>query len=280
MTYEEACKELDEACKDWEVINANYKLEKLAYETSCKEHQRNMQISLGNVFGKLTHNTITVEVVPTPNSRKYMLRVSIRCENGEVHHGDCYAWGIKESQKVSEEEFLNSLFRGLRYALGSMLTDEVIVNTSELLKLASYISITEIDMRQSKIYDSLQKNVDELLKEFDQLDLLKTKHDGWVDAIWEKALAASKAWFEEGLCVPGMKAVVYHHGTRAYFTGTILFSEEDHDLVVGTASGRMVVALNSSAVYKAATWLANNEKYRTIMQTIEAPAVAGIRFLK
>lgn len=280
MTYEEACKELDEACKDWEVINANYKLEKLAYETSCKEHQRNMQISLGNVFGKLTHNTITVEVVPTPNSRKYMLRVSIRCENGEVHHGDCYAWGIKESQKVSEEEFLNSLFRGLRYALGSMLTDEVIVNTSELLKLASYISITEIDMRQSKIYDSLQKNADELLKEFDQLDLLKTKHDGWVDAIWEKALAASKAWFEEGLCVPGMKAVVYHHGTRAYFTGTILFSEEDHDLVVGTASGRMVVALNSSAVYKAATWLANNEKYRTIMQTIEAPAVAGIRFLK
>ena len=100
MTYEEACKELDEACKDWEVINANYKLEKLAYETSCKEHQRNMQISLGNVFGKLTHNTITVEAVPTPNSQKYMLRVFIRCENGEVHHGDCYAWGIKESQNV------------------------------------------------------------------------------------------------------------------------------------------------------------------------------------
>lgn len=277
MTYEEACKELDEACKDWEVINANYKLEKLAYETSYKEHQRNMQSSLDNVFGKLTHNTITVEAVPTPNSRKYMLRVFICCENGEVHHGDCYAWGIKESQKVSEEEFLNSLFRGLRYALGSMLTNEMIVNTSELLKLASYISITEIDMRQSKIYDSLQKSIDELLEESDQMDLLKTKHDGWVDAIWEKALAASKAWFNEGLCAPGMKAVVYDYNTKRYFTGTIFFSEEDNDLVVGTASGKKVTALYSPAVYGAATWLANNEKYKTIMQTIEAPAIANIR---
>lgn len=58
-----------------------------------------------------------------------------------------------------------------------MLANEVIVDTSELLKLASYISITEIDMRQSKIYDSLQKNVDELLKESDQMNLLRTEHD-------------------------------------------------------------------------------------------------------
>lgn len=280
MTYEEACKELDEACKDWEVINANYKLEKLAYETSCKEHHKNIQNSLGNVFGKLTHNAITVEAVPTPNSRKYMLRVFIRCENGEVHHGDCYTWGIKESQKVSEEEFLNSLFRGLRYVLGSMLTDEVIVDTSELLKLASYISITEIDMRQSKVYDSLQKNVNELLEESDQMNLLRIAHDSWIDKIWEKALAASKAWFEEGLCAPGMKAVVYDHATRSHFIGTIFFSEKDNDLVVGTASGKKFTALHGPAVYETATWLANNEKYRTIMQTIGVPAIAGIRFLR
>ena len=278
MTYEEACKELDEACKDWEVINANYKLEKLAYETSCKEHHKNIQSSLDNVFKKLTNTVITVEAVPMLDSRKYKLRVFILCANGEVHHGDCYTWGIGESQKISEKEFLNTLFQGIRHVLGSALTSETIISTSELLKLASYISIAEMDMKQSKIYDSLQKNADELLKESDQMDLLKTKHDSWVEAIWEKALAASEAWFEGGLCTPGMKAIVYHHGARMHFTGTVLSSEEDHDLVVGTASGRMVVALNSSAVYKAATWLANNEKYRTIMQTIEAPAIAGIRF--
>ena len=278
MTYEEACKELDEACKDWEVINANYKLEKLAYETSCKEHHKNIQSSLDNVFKKLTNTVITVEAVPVLDSRKYKLKVFILCENGELRYGDCYTWGIEESQKISEKEFLNTLFQGIRHVLGSALTSETIFSTSELLKLASYISITEIDMRQSKIYDSLQKNADELLKESDQMDLLKTKHDSWVEAIWEKALAASKAWFEEGLCVPGMKAVVYHYGTRSYFTGTIFFSEKDNDLIVGTASGGKVIALNSSAVSKAATWLANNEKYRTIMQTIEAPAIAGIRF--
>ena len=278
MTYEEACKELDEACKDWEVINANYKLEKLAYETSCKEHHEKVQSSLDNVFKKLTNTVITVDAVPILDSRKYKLRVFILCENGEVHHGDCYTWGMKESQKVSEKEFLNTLFQGIRHVLGSALTSETIISTSELLKLASYISITEIDMKQSKIYDSLQKNADELLKESDQMDLLKTKHDSWVEAIWEKALAASEAWFEEGLCVPGMKAVVYHYGTRSYFTGTVFFSEKDNDLIVGTASGGKVIALNSSAVSKAATWLANNEKYRTIMQTIEAPAIAGIRF--
>lgn len=278
MTYEEACKELDEACKDWEVINANYKLEKLAYETSCKEHHEKVQSSLDNVFKKLTNTVITVEAVPILDSQKYKFRVFILCENGELRYGDCYTWGVEESQKVSEKEFLNTLFQGIRHVLGSALTSETIFSTSELLKLASYISITEIDMRQSKIYDSLQKNADELLKESDQMDLLRIEHDSWVEAIWEKALAASKAWFEEDLCVPGMKAVVYHHGTRTHFTGTILFSEEDHDLVVGTASGRTIVALNSSMVYKAATWLANNEKYRTIMQAIEAPAIAGIRF--
>ena len=278
MTYEEACKELDEACKDWEVINANYKLEKLAYETSCKEHHEKVQSSLDNVFKKLTNTVITVDAVPILDSRKYKLKVFILCENGELRYGDCYTWGIEESQKVSEKEFLNTLFQGIRHVLGSALTSETIFSTSELLKLASYISITEIDMRQSKIYDSLQKNADELLKESDQMDLLKTKHDSWVEAIWEKALAASKVWFEEGLCVPGMKAVVYHYGTRSYFTGTIFFSEKDNDLIVGTASGGKVIALNSSAVSKAATWLANNEKYRTIMQTIEAPAIAGIRF--
>ena len=278
MTYEEACKELDEACKDWEVINANYKLEKLAYETSCKEHHKNIQSSLDNVFKKLTNTVITVEAVPVLDSRKYKLRVFILCENGELRYGDCYTWGIGESQKISEKEFLNTLFQGIRHVLGSALTSETIFSTSELLKLASYISITEIDMKQSKIYDSLQKNADELLKESNQMDLLKTKHDSWVEAIWEKALAASEAWFEEGLCVPGMKAVVYHYGTRSYFTGTIFFSEKDNDLIVGTASGGKVIALNSSAVSKAATWLANNEKYKAIMQAIEAPAIAGIRF--
>ena len=277
MTYEEACKELDEACKDWEVINANYKLEKLAYETSCKEHHKSIQSSLDNVFKKLTNTVITVDAVPILDSRKYKFRVFILCENGELRYGDCYTWGVEESQKVSEKEFLNTLFQGIRHVLGSALTSETIFSTSELLKLASYISITEIDMKQSKIYDSLQRNADELLKESDQMDLLKTKHDSWVEAIWEKALAASKAWFEEGLCVPGMKAVVYHYGTRSYFTGTIFFSEKDNDLIVGTASGGKVIALNSSAVSKAATWLANNEKYRTIMQAIEAPAIAGIR---
>ena len=278
MTYEEACRELDRACKDWEVTSANYKLEKLAYETSCKEHHKNVQSSLDNVFKKLTNTVITVEAVPILDSRKYKLKVFILCENGEIRYGDCYTWGVEESQKVSEKEFLNTLFQGIRHVLGSALTSETIISTSELLKLASYISITEIDMKQSRIYDSLQKNADELLKESDQISLLKTEHDGWVDAIWEKALAASKAWFKEGFCAPGMKAVVYDYNIKRYFTGTVFFSEEDYDLVVGTASGKKVIALNRPEVYKAATWLANNEEYKTIMQTIEAPAIAGIRF--
>ena len=277
MTYEEACRELDRACKDWEVTSANYKLEKLAHETSCKEHHKNVQSSLDNVFKKLTNTVITVEAVPILDSRKYKLRVFILCENGEIHHGDCYTWGVKESQKVSEKEFLSTLFQGIRHVLGSALTSETIISTSELLKLASYISITEMDMKQSKIYDSLQKNADELLKESDQMDLLRTEHDSWVEAIWKKALIASKAWFGEGLCAPGMKAVVYDYNTKRYFTGTIFFSEEDNDLVVGTASGKKITALYSPAVYGAATWLANNEKYKTIMQTIEAPAIANIR---
>ena len=127
-----------------------------------------------------------------------------------------------------------------------MLANEVIVDTSELLKLASYISITEIDMRQSKIYDSLQKNVDELLKESDQMNLLRTEHDSWVDVIWEKALAASKAWLKEGLCAPGMKAIVYDYNIKRYFTGTVFLSEKDNKLVVGTASGEQLLAKANS----------------------------------
>ena len=278
MTYEEAREALDRACEGWEPICSRYKLEKLTYEATCKKHHEEVQSSLDNIFSKLTNGTIAVKATPILASREYKLDVNIYCNNGKVYSSECYPWASVRSRKPDEEKSCEIFFQYVRILLGRMLIDKAIVDTGELLKIASYIKLLEIDVKQNKLFELLQRHTNELVKESDQMNKIRTDHDSWLDAIWRKTLATGRAWFEEGLCVPGMKAVLCDFDTREYFTGTVFTSKRNNALLVKLPSTRALTPLDSPKVCRTFTWLANNEKYRTIMQAIEVPNIADVRF--
>lgn len=278
MNYEEAREALDRACEDWEPISSRYKLEKLTYEATCKKHHEEVQSSLDNTFSKLTNGTITIKATPILASREYKLDIAMYCGSGRVYCCECYPWASVRSREPDEEKSCEILFQYIRGVLGNMLVNQAIADTGELLKIASYIKLLEIDVKQNKLFYLLQRHINELVKESDQMKKIRADHDSWLDTIWRKTLATGRAWFEEGLCVPGMKAVLCDFDTREYFTGTVFTSKRNNALLVKLPSTRALTPLDSPKVCRAFTWLANNEKYRTIMQAIEVPNIADVRF--
>ena len=267
MTYEEACRELDACCDDWRLKKATFDLEKLNYETASKKSLSELQEALDDIFVKITKGAIEVKAASSEKAACYLTTI--------IHAGDDNVTGtlfrpVKDSKVGSAKEYFTyRLFGIIKSSLGTMLADATLTNAKELVRLANYIYLTEMDMLQSSVYDVLQRVSQAITEEQARLHQATAEYESWTSEITKAMDCASDAWFEKTKLVPGMKIVLRDKSTGMQAEKTIK--------TVGLKDGRLVfeltdgeqISLTNSRFCPLATWIANTAEYREIAHALK-----------
>lgn len=267
MTYEEACKEVDACCDSWRLKKATFDLEKLDYEAASKKNLSELQEALDDIFVKITKGAIEVRAVSSENVACYLTIV--------VHVGDGSVTGtlfhLTKDSKVNNarENFTHRLFGVIKTSLGALLADSTLTDAKELVRLANYIYLTEIDMLQSSVYDVLQKVIQAITEGQARLHQATAEYEGWVSEITKAMDCASEAWFEEVKLVPGMKIVFRDKLTCKQAEKTIKTVQlKDGELFFKLTDGEQISS-NNSRFHPLSTWIANTAEYQEIAHALE-----------
>lgn len=267
MTYEEACKEVDACCDGWRLKKATFDLEKLDYEAASKKNLSELQEALDDIFVKITKGAIEVKAVSSENVACYLTIV--------VHVGDGSVTGtlfhLTKDSKVNNarENFTHRLFGVIKTSLGALLADSTLTDAKELVRLANYIYLTEMDMLQSSVYDVLQKVIQAITEGQARLHQATAEYEGWVSEITKAMDCASEAWFEEVKLTPGMKIVFRDKLTCKQAEKTIKTVQlKDGELVFKLTDGEQISS-NNSRFHPLSTWIANTAEYQEIAHALE-----------
>ena len=267
MTYEEACKEVDACCDGWRIKKAAFDLEKLDYVAASKKNLSELQEALDDIFVKITKGAIEVKAVSSENVACYLTIV--------VHVGDGSVTGtlfhLTKDSKINNarENFTHRLFGVIKTSLGALLADSTLTDAKELVRLANYIYLTEIDMLQSSVYDVLQKVIQAITEGQARLHQATAEYESWVSEITKAMDCASEAWFEEVKLVPGMKIVFRDKLTCRQAEKTIKTVQlKDGELVFNLTDGEQISS-NNSRFHPLSTWIANTAEYQEIAHALE-----------
>ena len=267
MTYEEACREIDACCDGWRLKKATFDLEKLDYEAASKKNLSELQEALDDIFVKITKGAIEVKAVSSENVACYLTIV--------VHVGDGSVTGtlfhLTKDSKVNNarENFTHRLFGVIKTSLGALLADSTLTDAKELVRLANYVYLTEMDMLQSSVYDVLQKVIQAITEGQARLHQATAEYEGWVSEITKAMDCASEAWFEEVKLTPGMKIVFRDKLTCKQAEKTIKTVQlKDGELVFKLTDGEQISS-NNSRFHPLSTWIANTAEYQEIAHALE-----------
>ena len=267
MTYEEACKEVDACCDGWRLKKAAFDLEKLDYETTSKKNLSELQEALDDIFVKITKGAIEVKVASSEKVACYLTII--------VHVGDDSVTGtlfhLTKDSKINNarENFTYRLFGVIKASLGALLTDSTLTDAKELVRLANYIYLTEMDMLQSSVYDVLQKVIQAITEGQARLHQATAEYESWVSEITKAMDCASEAWFEEVKLTPGMKIVFRDKLTCKQAEKTIKTVRlKDGELVFELTDGEQISS-NNSRFHPLSTWIANTAEYQEIAHALE-----------
>ena len=261
MTYEEACRELDACCDGWRIKKATFDLEKLDHETILKKNLSELQEALDDIFVKITKGAIEVKAASSEKAACYLTAI--------VHAGDNNVTGhlfhpIKYNKiDNTGENFTYRLFEVIKTSLGALLADSTLTDTKELVRLANYIYLTEIDMLQSSVYDVFERVFQAITEERAKLHQVTAEYENWTSSLSKAMACASDAWFEKVKLVPGMKIVHYDANYTQVETTIKTVWLRDGRLVFELEDGEQI-SLASSRFCPLSTWIANTAEYKEI----------------
>lgn len=267
MTYEEACRELDARCDDWRLKKATFDLEKLDHETILKKNLSELQEALDDIFVKITKGAIEVKAASSEKAACYLTVT--------VHVGDNNVTGqlfhpIKDSKTNNTgENFTYRLFEVIKTSLGALLVDSTLTDAKELVRLANYIYLTEIDMLQSSVYDVFQKVFQATTEERAKLHQVTAEYLSWTSEITKAMTCASDAWFEKTKLAPGMKVVHRDKVTGIQAEKTIENVRlKDGKSVFELTDGEQIPLLHPRFC-PLSTWIANTAEYQEIAHALK-----------
>ena len=267
MTYEEACREIDACCDGWRLKKATFDLEKLDYEAASKKNLSELQEALDDIFVKITKGAIEVKVASSEKVACYLTVI--------VHVGDDNITGtlfhLTKDSKINNarENFTHRLFGVIKTSLGALLADSTLTDAKELVRLANYIYLTEMDMLQSSVYDVLQKVIQAITEGQARLHQATAEYESWVSEITKAMDCASEAWFEEVKLTPGMKIVFRDKLTCKQAEKTIKTVQlKDGELVFKLTDGEQISS-NNSRFHPLSTWIANTAEYQEIAHALK-----------
>lgn len=261
MTYEEACRELDACCCGWRIKKATFDLEKLNHETASKKSLSELQEALDDIFVKITKGAIEVKVASSESAACYFV---IAVHVGDHNVTDTLFCSIRDSKiNITRKDFTYRLFEVIKTSLGKLLADSTLTDAKELVRLANYIYLTELDMLQSSIYDVLQRVFQTIMEERAKLHQLTAEYKSWTSTITKAMARAVEAWFEKVKLIPGMKIVYYNANHTRIERAIKTIWLRDGRLVFELEDGEQI-SLASSRFCPLSTWIANTAEYREI----------------
>lgn len=267
MTYEEACKEVDACCDGWRIKKAAFDLERLDHEAIIKKNLSELQEALDDTFVKITKGAIEVKAASSENVACYLTVI--------VHVGNSSVTGtlfhlLKDSKiNNARENFTHRLFGIIKTSLGALLADSTLTDAKELVRLANYVYLTEVDMLQSSVYDVLQKVSQTMVEEREKLHQLTTEYESWVSEITKAMDCASDAWFEKVKLAPGMKVVLRDKVTGIQAEKTIETVQlKDGKSVFELTDGEQIPLIHPRFC-PLSTWVANTAEYQEIAHALK-----------
>lgn len=267
MTYEEACRELDACCDGWRIKKATFDLEKLDHETILKKNLSELQEALDDIFVKITKGAIEVKAASSEKAACYLTAI--------VHVGDSSITGtlfhpVKDNKiNNTRENFTYRLLGVIKTSLGALLADSMLTDAKELVRLANYIYLTEMDMLQSSVYDILQKVSQVILEERAKLHQVTVEYESWTSEITKAMACASDAWFEEVKLAPGMKVVLRDKITGIQAEKTIeTVRLKDGKSVFELTDGEQIPLIHPRFC-PLSTWIANTAEYQEIAHALK-----------
>lgn len=277
MSYKEACEALDKACENWEAIYNDCKLEDAIYEVTQKKTKESLQTLAENTFSKITNNVIEVTITPAIATTSHTITIWIHLESGKCTTSTIYPWPMSDAIKVTEEQLISTLLQGIQSTLGKILIYDSQVAPTELMRISSYIRLIELDVRQGVFFPAVQKALDEQAASYMRYISAHHKLNNLTTGITQALAEASNAWYEENTLLPEMRVILENLRTGDTSMKIIKsLSEKSSEPLLRFTDGSYV-PVNSKRILKLSTWVANNDQYRNIVNTLKIP-VAGVAF--
>ena len=277
MSYKEACEALDKACENWEAIYNDCKLEDAIYEVTQKKTKESLQNLAENTFSKITNNVIEATITPAIATSSHTITIWIHLESGKGTTSTIYPWPMSDAIKVTEEQLISTLLQGIQSTLGKILIYESQITPTELMRISSYIRLIELDVRQGVFFPAVQKALDEQAASYMKHISAHHKLNNLTTGITQALAEASNAWYEENTLLPEMRVILENLRTGDTSMKIIKsLSEKSSEPLLRFTDGSYV-PVNSKRILKLSTWVANNDQYRNIVNTLKIP-VAGVDF--
>lgn len=277
MSYKEACEALDKACENWEAIYNDCKLEDAIYEVTQKKTKESLQNLAENTFSKITNNVIEATITPAIATSSHTITIWIHLESGKGTTSTIYPWPMSDAIKVTEEQLISTLLQGVQSTLGKILIYESQVTPTELMRISSYIRLIELDVRQGVFFPAVQKALDEQAASYMKHISAHHKLNNLTTGITQALAEASNAWYEENTLLPEMRVILENLRTGGTSMKIIKSLSEKSSEPLFRFTDGSYVPVNSKRILKLSTWVANNDRYRDIVNTLKIP-VAGVDF--
>ena len=260
MTPEE---KLEELCKDWESTYNNFSLEGMAYNTTIKRENEEIQKLVDNVFKPLTNNMIEV-ATRVSNFGDYSFNIIMHVKDDRTFSAQ---FSIP-ARNLTEERFIEGLFQKIWYTLGRGIVNGYTIDIRETAKLAGYIKLTEVETRQSGIFAALQEKASKRVKDSDRLTKLAGDYEKWRREILSLMNEVGVAWYESTEFLPGMKLMLENHRTGEITVKEIRSLSKKSASPLYRFTDGSYIPVNSDRLIRRGTWFANNDHYRKIGATL------------
>ena len=274
MSYEEARKVVDKVCKNWEATFNNYKLVNTVYERTCEKNKADLQSLVNDIFGKLTSNIIEAELKSASDLARSYLIIRLDPKTPRGYNTSSYPWSTRKGEPT-EKQFISEILQSLRYLLGQALMDSPSMPTEMMLRVAGFIKLIELDLRQNAIFSKVKGMLDEEAKAHEEVLSVQQGYQNMRIEIAKAMMEASRTWYEEGNPLPGEKVVLGNLHTGSVSVKVIRsLSKRSSEPLFRFADGTYV-PMNSNRICKFSTWLANNDCYKKIAITLDLPGLVG-----
>ena len=260
MTPEER---LEELCRDWESTYNNFSLEGMAYNTTIKRENEEIQKLVDNVFKPLTNNMIEV-ATRVSNFGDYSFDIIMHIKDDRTFSAQL----SMPSRNLTEEQFIEKLFRRLWYTLGRGIVNGYTTDIRETARLAGYIKLTEVEARQSEVFAALQEKANKRVEDSDRFTKLAKSYEDWRRQIFSLMNVVGIAWYESAEFLPGMKLMLENHRTGEITVKEIRSLSKKSASPLYRFTDGSYVPVNSDRFLKLGTWFANNDHYRKIGATL------------
>lgn len=277
MTYKKACEVLDKTCKNWETLYNNCKLEDTIYRIAQKKAREDLQNLAENTFSKITDNVIEAKLIPDVAALAHTITIDIHLDSGKTVTSTIYPWAMSSTTRITEEQFADALLLGIKSTLGNALVYESCITPAELTKIANYILLIDLDVKQGIFFPAVQKILDEQAESYDRHLSTHRKLHNLITRITQALAEASRAWYEEYTLLPGMRVILKDPHTEDTSVRIIKTLPKQNLAPLLRFTDGTYVSANSDRILKLSTWLANNDQYRSIVNALKI-SITGVDF--